>query len=86
MTAWLCVSSIPRDYDEQQLRELCSPFGLVRRAEVARDRERRPLEFGFVEMVRSEDAQRVCEGLDGSRLAGKTLTVALVQEPWHREL
>jgi RNA recognition motif-containing protein len=86
MTSWLCVSGIPGDYDEDQLRQLCGAFGLVRRAEIAKDREGRPLELGFVEMVRPEDAQRVRGGLDGTQLAGKTLTVALVKEPWHPEL
>jgi RNA recognition motif-containing protein len=84
MTAWLCISDIPGGYDEQQLLELCVAFGPVRRAEVGRDREGRHLKFGFVEMVRQEDAQRVRDALDGTQLEGRTLTVALVKEPWHR--
>jgi RNA recognition motif-containing protein len=83
LTSWLCVSGIPQGYDEQRLRDLCGEFGTVRHAEIAMDRERRPLEFGFVEMVRPTDAQRVRDALDGRALAGRTLTVVLVKEPWH---
>jgi RNA recognition motif-containing protein len=84
--SWLCVSGLPRDYQEDQLRQLCESFGLVRRVEIAKDRESRPLEFGFVEMVRAEDAQRLRKGLDGTPLAGQILTVVLIKEPWHRDL
>ena len=61
---------------EDALRELFEPFGTVERVQLITDRETgRPRGFGFVEMPNATEAQAAIDGLNGTVLGGRALTV-----------
>jgi RNA recognition motif-containing protein len=61
---------------EQELRQLFESYGTVDAIRVMLDRETgRSRGFGFVEMPDSQAAQEAIAGLNGTSLAGRTLTV-----------
>jgi RNA recognition motif-containing protein len=61
---------------EEDLVQLFAPYGEVRRAYVATDRETgRPRGFAFVEMPNAREAEAAIEAPHGTSLAGRPLTV-----------
>jgi RNA recognition motif-containing protein len=61
---------------EQDLETAFSQFGQVERVSIIRDRETgQPRGFGFVEMPDDGAADNAINGLNGSDLHGRTLTV-----------
>jgi cold-inducible RNA-binding protein len=61
---------------EEELHQLFSGYGAVERVQIIQDRETgRSWGFGFVEMPDATAAQAAIEGLNGTSLAGRTLTV-----------
>ena len=61
---------------EQDLRQLFEPYGTVETIRIMTDRETgRSRGFGFVEMPDSHAAERAIDALNGTPLAGRTLTV-----------
>ena len=69
---------------EQDLRELFEPYGTVETVRIMTDRETgRSRGFGFVEMPDSRAAHSAIDVLNGTQVAGRTLTVneARPQEP-----
>ena len=61
---------------EEELRHLFEPYGTVETARIVTDRDTgRPRGFGFVEMPNATEAQAAIEGLNGTSLGGRTLTV-----------
>jgi RNA recognition motif-containing protein len=69
---------------EQDLRELFEPYGTVETVRIMTDRETgRSRGFGFVEMPDSRAAHSAIDALNGTQVAGRTLTVneARPQEP-----
>jgi len=61
---------------EAELEQLFYAYGTVERVQIATDRETgRPRGFGFVEMPDSTQAQAAIEGLNGTSLGGRALTV-----------
>jgi cold-inducible RNA-binding protein len=61
---------------EDALEELFAPYGLVDRAQIMTDRDTgRSRGFGFVEMPDSREAQAAIDGLNGTSVGGRPLTV-----------
>lgn len=72
------VGNLPREMDEDELRNLFSEFGQVDRVSIIMDRESgRSRGFGFVEM--SDGAQAAIDALNGKEFAGRALTVNISQ-------
>ena len=61
---------------EHDLRQLFEPYGAVDKINIITDRDTgRSKGFGFVEMPESQAAQAAIQGLNGTELAGRALTV-----------
>ena len=61
---------------EQNLRQLFEPYGTVDTIRIMTDRDTgRSRGFGFIEMPDSTTAKSAIAGLQGTELAGRTLTV-----------
>ena|SRR5437867_5266931 len=61
---------------EEELHQLFEPYSTVERAQVITDRETgRSRGFGFVEMLNAGEAQAAIEGLNGTSVGGRQLTV-----------
>jgi cold-inducible RNA-binding protein len=76
MSSNLYVGNLSFDAGEKELEQLFASYGEVVSANVITDRQTgRPRGFAFVEMGRSEDAQKAIESLDGKEFMGRNLTV-----------
>jgi RNA recognition motif-containing protein len=61
---------------EDELEQLFAPYGRVDRAEIITDRNTgRSRGFGFVEMPDAREAQAAIDGLNGTSVEGRPLTV-----------
>jgi RNA recognition motif-containing protein len=61
---------------DEELSQLFAPYGIVNRAQIATDRVTgRSRGFGFVEMPAATEAQAALNGLNGTSLGGRPLTV-----------
>jgi RNA recognition motif-containing protein len=61
---------------EDELERLFEPYGIVDRAQIVTDRDTgRSRGFGFVEMPDATEAQAAIDGLNGTSLGGRPLTV-----------
>jgi cold-inducible RNA-binding protein len=61
---------------EEELSQLFEPYGIVERAQIVTDRETgRSRGFGFIEMPDATEAQAAIDGLNGTSLGGRPLTV-----------
>jgi RNA recognition motif-containing protein len=70
------VGNLPWSATSDSLYELFQTYGQVRQAEVVMDRETgRSKGFGFVEMEVDSEALSAIEGLNGTPLEGRPLTV-----------
>ena len=70
------INNFPFTTTEEELRHLFEPYGTVETARIVTDRDTgRPRGFGFVEMPNATEAQAAIEGLNGTSLGGRTLTV-----------
>lgn len=70
------VGNLSYSTTDDALRSAFSAFGTVRDVTILKDRETgRSRGFGFVEMEDDEQATSAIEGLNGSQLDGRTLTV-----------
>lgn len=70
------VGNLSRDVTEEDLRQAFEAFGQVTSINIITDRfsgESRG--FGFVEMPDKAEAQSAIDGLNGTELKGRTLTV-----------
>jgi len=74
----LHIANISYDVDDRSLKEHFEGIGLVRRVEIAYDKENhRSKGFGYVEMKNAEEAQRAIEVLNDQFFMGRKLTVSL---------
>ncbi|MBI3929193.1 MAG: RNA-binding protein [Armatimonadetes bacterium] len=72
----LYVGNLPFSIDDKQLLEMFEKFGAVESARVIRDRDTDVARgFGFVEMVREDDAQEAIDKLNGREVGGRQLVV-----------
>jgi len=70
------VANIPCTTTEEALERLFHLHGIVDRVKIVTDRETgRSRGFGFVEMPDTTEAQAAIDGLYGTLLGGRTLTV-----------
>ena len=72
----LYVGNLPYSVDQNQLQDAFAPFGTVDSAVVFNDRDTgRSKGFGFVEMGSDAEAQAAIDGLNGTSLDGRNITV-----------
>jgi len=72
----LYVGGLPYTVSDEQLSELFLAHGTVESARVITDRMTgRSRGFGFVEMATQAEAEAAVEGLNGTQLEGRSLTV-----------
>jgi RNA recognition motif-containing protein len=70
------VANISFTTTEDELERLFEPYGIVDRAQIITDRDTgRSRGFAFVEMPDTTQAQAAIEGLNGTSLGGRPLTV-----------
>lgn len=70
------VGNLSYDTTEERIKEIFAAFGTVDRVSIITDRMTgRPRGFGFVEMSDQAAAQAAVDGLNGTDLDGRTLTV-----------
>lgn len=70
------VANIAFTTTEEELERLFEPYGIVNRVQIVTDRDTgRSRGFGFVEMPDATEAQAAIDGLNGTSLADRTLTV-----------
>ena len=70
------VGNLPNSTSESELRNLFQAHGDIERVSMMTDHETgRSRGFAFVEMTNSEEAEKAIMALNGSNLAGRTLTV-----------
>jgi len=70
------VGNLSYDVDDGALRTAFEAYGEVTSAKVITDRDTgRPRGFGFVEMSSDEEAKAAIEGLNGTDLLGRALSV-----------
>lgn len=70
------VGNLPYTTTSDELRQAFAAYGEVKSANVIMDRDTgRSRGFGFVEMDNSEEATAAIQGLNGSDLGGRQLTV-----------
>jgi RNA recognition motif-containing protein len=70
------VGNMSFDVTEDSLKQAFGKYGEVTSARVISDRDTgQPRGFGFVEMADDDEARKAIEGLNGTDLAGRTLTV-----------
>lgn len=73
----LYVGNIPFNATEVDLRELFSECGEIESLKIMKDQfSDRSRGFGFIEMVKEEDAKKAIAMLNGKDFKGKSLTVA----------
>ena len=70
------VGNLAYTMTEEDVRQLFEGYGMVDTVRLATDRDTgRPRGFGFVEMPDATEAQAAIDGLNGTSLAGRPLTV-----------
>src|SRR3989304_10593617 len=70
------VGNLSFDVSDAQLQEAFAAFGTVNKASVVTDRMTgRSRGFGFVEMAKDDEGKAAIEGLNGSELGGRSITV-----------
>jgi RNA recognition motif-containing protein len=76
----LFVGSLPFSIDDQALGELFAPYGEVKSANVAMDRNTgQSRGFGFVEMGTNEEAKAALNALNGHDVSGRQLYVDIAK-------
>jgi len=76
MSNKIYIGGLPFSTTEGQLEEAFSAHGTVESARVITDKlTGRSRGFGFVEMSSGGEAQKAIDGLNGTQLEGRTLTV-----------
>ncbi len=72
----LYVGNLSHDLDNNDLKDTFQPYGEVSSAQIIMDRDTgRSKGFGFVEMGDTDQAQAAIDALNGTEVAGRTLTV-----------
>lgn len=70
------VGNLSYDATTQEVRDLFSPYGMVKDAKVLTDRDTgRSRGFGFVEMEDEEDARTAIAECNGLRMLGRDIVV-----------
>ncbi|MCH7667593.1 MAG: RNA-binding protein [Acidobacteria bacterium] len=81
MSSNLYVGNLTFSTNSDDLERLFSEYGEVRKAQVISDRDTgRSRGFGFVEMGSSDEATAAINGLNGTNIDGRDLTVNIAKE------
>lgn len=72
---WILLDGLPLSFTEEDLRRICTPFGVVVQTHLVRMPDGTPIGFGRVEMGSMEAAEAARQGLDGRPLTHHTITV-----------
>lgn len=76
MAKRLFVGNLPYSATQDEIREVFAAFGEVVEVDLRSDRETgRPKGYGFVEMTTEDQATAAVDGLNGSDMNGRKLTV-----------
>ena len=76
MSNRIYVGGLPYSVSDQELSDLFSQHGAIESARVISDKfTGQSRGFGFVEMKTDEDAKKAIAALNGTQLAGRTITV-----------
>ena len=71
------VMNLAYSTTEEELSQLFEPYGIVESVRIITDRDTgRSRGFGFVEMPDAAEAQEAIDGLHGTSVGGRTLTVS----------
>jgi len=74
------VGNLSYSTSQDAVREVFEEYGTVKHVTIVTDRETgRSRGFGFVEMSSDQEARAAIEGLNGTELAGRALTVNAAQ-------
>jgi len=77
----LFVYNLPPESDDNYLYQLFGPYGAVANVKVIRDPSSNLCKgFGFVNMVKMEDAQSSIAALNGAQIGTKTLQVSFKKD------
>jgi len=80
MSSKLYVGNLSFNVTESELTSAFSPYGEVIRASVVTDRDSgRSRGFGFVEMATEDEANAAVDGLNGTQMGGRDLTVNIAR-------
>ncbi len=81
MSKKLFVGNLPFTVDEDQLRDMFSPFGQVKEIAVISDRETgRPRGFAFVTYENDQDAAKAIQELNGADCNGRPMKISSAEE------
>ena len=70
------VGNLPYTATEEEMRGLASQYGELTSCTVIIDRETgRSRGFGFIEMANDDEAEALIEGMNGTNMGGRMLTV-----------
>lgn len=70
------VGNLSYDISDRDIEQLFNEYGPVNKVNIIQDRDTgRSKGFGFVEMAEKEDGLKAIEGLNGSEVEGRKLTV-----------
>lgn len=76
----LYVGGLPDSVNDDQLKELFTPFGEIVEAKVIMDRTSGQSKgFGFVTMKDEESAEKAIAGMNGKEVEGKTVIVNIAR-------
>ncbi|KAJ6821867.1 heterogeneous nuclear ribonucleoprotein R [Iris pallida] len=74
------IGGLPRDATEEELRDLCEPFGEISEARLVKDKDKRESKgFAFVTFTTKDAAQKAIEEIQDKEFRGKTLRCSLSQ-------
>jgi cold-inducible RNA-binding protein len=77
------IGNLAYSATEQALRQLFESYGAVEKIQIITDRDTgRSKGFGFVEMPETQAATAAIEGLNGTELDGRALTVNEAKVSW----
>lgn len=77
----LYVSNLGFQMQEEDLKQLFTPFGEVTSVKIINDRETgRSRGFAFVEMSSQEAGNKAIESLNGKTVEGRAMSVAIARE------
>jgi RNA recognition motif-containing protein len=80
------VGNLSFDVSDAQLQGAFAAFGTVNKASVVTDRMTgRSRGFGFVEMAKDDEGLKAIEGLNGSELGGRSITVNVAKPKADRD-
>ncbi|MBT8045370.1 MAG: RNA-binding protein [Verrucomicrobiae bacterium] len=70
------VGNLSYNLNDNDLQQVFAEYGAVASAKIIQDRDSgRSKGFGFVEMPNDDEANKAIEGLNGSEIDGRNLTV-----------